>query len=345
MATDQEVESPRSSTGFLVIALVAALAILLAIYVRTGHTMTATAYFTDAVGLKPGAAVNLGGVNIGEVSSVTLTTAPEHKHTPVQVAMKLDNRFQPGLHVDSVAALESTGALGDTAIDIDSETATGPVLQDGGEFITQTRSNILDMSSARDTMKNVQKFEDRSSALAKQFDTGKGSSGQMLSNPQLKNELAAINGNARQLIAKLKSNSSTAGKLLDDPSLANHFAATGKDVQAVEASAGKWTNGPLANNLATTRRLANSVTTDAKTGDGSVGMLKNPATGKRITDTVTQANALISNFSKDPARGGNFAPGGTTQVDIQKLQAASSDLMTAFRRNPKKFLSFSVRIF
>jgi len=343
MATDQELESPRNSASYLVMALVAALAILLAIYVRTSHTMTATTYFADAIGLKPGAAVNLGGVDIGEVKSVTLTTAPEHKHNPVQVVMKLDSRFQPSLHVDSVATLESVGALGDTSIDISSESAGGPTLQDGGELRTQTGSNIFDMTSAKSTMRDIQTFEDRSTVLANRFDTGKGTSGQLLSNPQLKNQLAAINGNVQQLTAKLSSNSNSAGKFLNDPTLGNNITTTTKDVQAVAASAGKLTSGQVQDSLATTSKLANAVIADAKSGDGSIGLLtKDPA---KLSGTLAKTSALVTSFTSNPKTGGNFAPGGTTQVDIQKLQTESAGLFTAIRQNPKKFFSISVRIF
>ena len=179
--------------------------------------------------------------------------------------------------------------------------------------------------------------------LEQQFATGQGTSGQFLTNPELKNELAAINGNVQQLTTKLSSNNNSAGKFLNDPTLGNNIATTTKDVQAVAASAGKLTNGPLQASLATTSKLTNAVMADAKNGDGSIGMLaKDPA---KLSGTINKANALVTNFTKNPATGGNFAPGGATQVDIQKLQAESAGLFTDIRKNPKKFFSISVRVF
>jgi len=53
--------------------------------------MTITTYFENAAGLKPGAAVNIEGVTIGTVKTVTVSSSPERKLTPVMVVMKVDS--------------------------------------------------------------------------------------------------------------------------------------------------------------------------------------------------------------------------------------------------------------
>ena len=58
--------------------------------------LTIMTYFENSAGLKEGAAVNLQGVTIGNVKSVTIVNTPDRKSTPVKVVMKLDEKFAPG---------------------------------------------------------------------------------------------------------------------------------------------------------------------------------------------------------------------------------------------------------
>jgi len=52
-------------------------------------------FFENSAGLKTGAAVNLQGVTIGTVKTVTIDNSPERKLTPVKVVMKIDESTGP----------------------------------------------------------------------------------------------------------------------------------------------------------------------------------------------------------------------------------------------------------
>ncbi len=91
--------------------------------------LTITTYFQNSAGLKEGAAVNLQGVTIGTVKSVTLVTAPSRKLTPVKVTMKLNESATKDLREDSRASLTTVGVLGDTVVDLNSQYAVGPPLK------------------------------------------------------------------------------------------------------------------------------------------------------------------------------------------------------------------------
>src|ERR1017187_6979398 len=104
-----------------------------------------TAYFGNSAGLKVGAAVNLEGVTIGTVKSVSVSTAPDRKLTPVMVVMKIDGKYQVDLHKDSYAALSTVGILGDEVVDINSQHAVGPPLQDGDELKTLETPSLFDV--------------------------------------------------------------------------------------------------------------------------------------------------------------------------------------------------------
>src|SRR5437899_2861748 len=136
MPSQQEVRWSQLKVGVIVLISVVVLTSLLFLMTSSSgmslfsHKLTITTYFENAAGLKPGAAVNLQGVTIGNVKSVTFTNAPDKKLTPVMVIMKIDPKYQAGLHSDSKAALTTVGVLGDTIVDINSQAATGGPLRD-----------------------------------------------------------------------------------------------------------------------------------------------------------------------------------------------------------------------
>jgi phospholipid/cholesterol/gamma-HCH transport system substrate-binding protein len=130
--SQQEVQWSQLKVGVLVIVAVSALSAL--VFLMAGSTgglftgkTTLRSYFENAAGLKNGAPVNLEGVTIGTVTQVKIV--PERKLTPVEVTMKIGNRYRLAVHTDSTSSLETIGVLGDTVVDINSKSATGPPVQ------------------------------------------------------------------------------------------------------------------------------------------------------------------------------------------------------------------------
>lgn len=349
MPAKEEVRSPGRYVGMIVLGVGAVLILIAAILVSASglgffsQRLTVTTYFDDADGLKTGAAVNINGVTVGTVKSVTISTAPERKKTPVQVTMKLDPEFKDSLHTDSLAELVNLGALADTVVDIDSEHATGPPLQDGDELKTLNTPSILDMKAGQETVKALNATEDRLDTVVDQIASGKGTIGQFMSNPSLPNQAIATAAKVQAVTAKLGSDSNSAGKFINGHSVGDKFTSIGNNVQGISASYTKLANGPLQANVASVGTHANSITADVNAGKGGVGeVMKNP---KQLTDTLAQANTLISNYAKNPGTGGNFAVGGATAVDLKKFQAETSALATMMRTNPKQYFTIQFRLF
>src|SRR5579863_998258 len=137
-----------------------------------------TTYFENAAGLKEGAAVNLQGVTIGKVQTVTVTTDPERKLTPVKVVMKLDGKYQDELRQDSKAALTTVGVLGDTVVDVNSQNAVGAPLRDGDELHTLETPNIQDVVKAsQGTIEQLNVILAKMNAVVDNIQAGKGTAG------------------------------------------------------------------------------------------------------------------------------------------------------------------------
>jgi phospholipid/cholesterol/gamma-HCH transport system substrate-binding protein len=352
MASDTKTESPRRNATMIALAAVGILGGLLAVFATISgfnpfaQMITVTTYFSNSEGLKSGAAVNLNGVTVGTVKRVDLITGPEHRKASVLVTMKLNTKFLSGLHTDSLASLTSLGALADTVVDIDSQHATGPPLQDGAELPTLNSPTVLNFNTTQDTMNDVHALMGRLDTLVDQVQTGKGSIGQLMSNPGLTKEATATITRVKQVSAKLNSTHNTAGKILNDHSITDKLADISTHIEQVQASVGKLTNGPLNANLTTAQSQANQLTADFNAGHGAAGMLiNNPAFKKQMSDTTANAKGVIADIDKGQGSAGKLLHDGGLQVHLTKLQADSSALATMIRQNPKKYLTIEIRLF
>ena len=142
MPSQQEVQWSQLKVGVLVLVGLAVLVLL--IFLMSGSTgglftgkLTVRSYFENSAGLKVGAPVNLEGVTIGNVKSIKIV--PDRKLTPVEITMKLSEKYADALHTDSKASLETVGVLGDTVLEISSAQAKGPPLKNGTSCQPQRR--------------------------------------------------------------------------------------------------------------------------------------------------------------------------------------------------------------
>jgi len=86
--------------------------------------------FGDVQGLKEGAVVNIAGVDVGVVRSVRAN--PQNKNCPAEVEMALATSYDLRVPKDAVAAIETTGLLGQSYIDIDVSQASGAPIENYG---------------------------------------------------------------------------------------------------------------------------------------------------------------------------------------------------------------------
>jgi phospholipid/cholesterol/gamma-HCH transport system substrate-binding protein len=319
------------------------------------HKLTITTYFANSAGLKDGAAVNLEGVTIGNVKTVTVVTDPARKMTPVKVLMKLDDKFASSLKTDSKAALTTVGVLGDTVVDINSQFAKGGPLKDGGELPTLETPSIQDVVKAsQGTIESLNGILAKVSVIADNIESGKGTIGQLINDRELSNKLNATVDELLKLERNLNAGKGSAGKLLTDDSLYNRLDATADKLENIvdTVQSGKGTAGMLLKddalykNLNSTVAHANSLLADADAGKGGLGlMLKDPKFRQDLGDTLSQVNTLVTGINKGQGTLGKFATDDAAYVNLNKLLVASTDLVTTIRSDPKKYLTIHLKIF
>ena len=362
MPSQQEVKWSQLKVG--VIVLVAAVILTTLLFLMTSssglgffsHKLTITTYFENSAGLKAGAAVNLQGVTIGTVKTVTVVNTPDRKLTPVKVVMKIDSKFQPELHTDSTAGLTTVGVLGDTVIDINSQVATGPMLQDGDELKTLETPSIQDVVKAsQGTIESLNVILAKLNTVVDNLQSGKGSFGQLLTNPLLYNRLTAAAEQVQGLTVKLNSPNNTIGKFMNDNGemydrmndIVTKVDTVATDVQSGKGSIGKaLKDETLYNNLNQSMANLNTILADAQAGKGSAGMLlKDPTFAKKLNDTLTQADDVITAINQGHGTIGKLVKDDTTSNNLNTLLTESTQLVTMIRQDPKKYLTIHLKIF
>ena len=361
MPSQQEVRWSQLKVG--VIVLVAAVILVTLLFLMTSssglgifsHKLTITTYFENSAGLKPGAAVNLQGVTIGTVKTVTVISSPERKLTPVQVVMKLNEKYSEDLKKDSKAALTTIGVLGDTVVDINSQFAVGPPLRDGDELKTLETPSLTDVVKAsQGTIESLNVILAKMNTIVDNMQSGKGSIGQLISNPDLYNKVNATVDELHKFTVNVNNGKGSIGKLVNDDALYNRMNDTvakldniATELDKGNGSAGKLLKDPsLFDNLNSTLKHANSLMAEADAGRGSLGLLvKDPKFRDQISNTLTQVDQLVTGINQGRGTLGKLATEDTLHTNMNNLLTNSNDLVTAVRQNPKKYLTIHLKIF
>jgi phospholipid/cholesterol/gamma-HCH transport system substrate-binding protein len=361
MPSQQEVKWSQLKVG--VIVVVAAVILTTLLFLMTSSSglgifspkLTVVTYFENSAGLKEGAAVNLEGVTIGAVKSVTVVSNPERKLTPVRVVMKLNEQYAKELRQDSKAALTTVGVLGDTVVDINSQFATGPPLKDGDELKTLETPSLTDVVKAsQGTIESLNVILAKMNTIVDNLQSGKGSVGQLINNPDLYNKANNTVDELLKLEKGLNEGRGSIGKLMTDDTMYNRLnGAAGKLENIADAlDSGKGTAGKLLkdetlyNNLNSTLVHANSLLADADAGKGGLGlMLKDPKFRRELSDTLTQVNTLVAGVNSGKGTLGKLTQDDAAYTNLNKLLTASTDLVTTIRSDPKKYLTIHLKIF
>nr|WP_158945970.1 MlaD family protein [Granulicella sp. S190] len=361
MPSQQEVRWSQLKVGVIVLISTVVLVTLLFLMTSSSglgifsHKLTVLTYFENSAGLKTGAAVNLEGVTIGTVKSVTIDNSPEHKLTPVKVVMKMNDKFTTNLKKDSKASLSTVGVLGDTVVDINSQFAVGPPLQDGDVLKTLETPSLTDVVKAsQGTIESLNVILAKMNIIVDNIQSGKGSIGQLINNPDLYNKANNTVDELLKLEKNLNAGRGSIGKLMTDDTLYNRLDATAAKLESIAntVDSGQGTAGKLLKddslykNLNSTLAHANSLLADADAGKGGIGlMLKDPKFRQDLSNTLTQVNSLVSGVNDGRGTLGKLATDDAAYTNLNKLLTASTDLVTTIRSDPKKYLTIHLKIF
>ncbi len=361
MPSQTEVKWSQLKVGVIVFVSIVLLVTLLFLMTSSSglgifsHKITVTSYFENSAGLKDGAPVNLQGVTIGEVKQVVVVPDPARKLTPVKVVMRLDEKYEAGLHKDTKSALSTVGVLGDTVVDLNSQTAVGPPLQNGDELRTLETPNLQDVVKAsQGTIESLNVTLAKLDRIVDSISQGKGAIGELIYDDTLYKRAVETVDELNRLEVNLNNGHGTIGKLLTDEGLYNRLNTSVSqlsgimaDVNAGKGSAGKLLkDDALYNNLNQTLVHANSIMADADAGKGGLGLLtKNQDFANKLNDTITRLNNIMTGIDKGEGTAGLLVKDPSLYHNLDKLTVDSQTLVNTIRSDPKKYLTIHFKVF
>jgi len=357
LPSQKQLKWSQLRVGITVLAASITLMVLIFLMSGTGGWFTRKihlkAYFDNAGGLRVGAPVRLAGVDIGNVTGVKVVSG--RPRTPVEVTMKVVTTYAFGLHKDSVATLATAGVLGEVFVDIDSSSASGPVVQDGDTLSAHSQPDIEDVVRAsQSTLQNINSLIARLDHIVGFIESGQGSIGKVIYDPGLYDRLNSTVAEFKGLMDDIEKGKGSLGPLLtSDEAYKKAMAALDKvnavvdDLQAGKGSAGKLLKDQeLYENTNKTMANLRQLTDDMNEGKGALGKFTHDQEfANKLQETMNNLAALTDRLKKGEGTAGMLFKDPSFYNNTNQLLLDTRELIKAIRENPKKYLVIHLKVF
>lgn len=168
------------------------------------------AAFEDVAGLKPGAPVRMGGVDVGTVENVKFANPQDKRlHVYFTVVRVAYERVKD----DSTVTISNKGLLGDKMMEISQGTEGRPLIPDGGEITAVP---------PQDLGRFVQKADDIAD-LAKKTLANLEAATKVMADPKVGEDMKGTLSAVRVLLSDAATHDGFIKRLTTDPKLANHL--------------------------------------------------------------------------------------------------------------------------
>jgi phospholipid/cholesterol/gamma-HCH transport system substrate-binding protein len=354
----KEVQWSQLRVGTLVLVAIAILIATIFLLSRStgglfAPKITFRSYFNNAAGLKNGAPVTLEGVTIGNV--IRIRVVQERNPTPVEVTMRVGEDYLRDLHTDSTTTIAQAGVLGDSYIDIDSTTATGPQPANHAELRSTEAPTIQSViSTSQGGIQQITVLIKKAQILLDSLNSTKGTIGALINDPAFTAKINRITTNLETLTASISHGQGTLGKLVMDDTLYTNANSTVGHLNDVAAGLdqGKGTAGKLLkddrlyNNLNATMENVNKLVGDINAGKGSLGKLtKDPQFAQKLDDTVTRLDSILRSVDEGKGTIGQLVQNRSLYDHTDQTMDNAQQLLKAIREDPKKYFVIRLKLF
>ncbi|MGA2360410.1 MAG: MlaD family protein [Terriglobales bacterium] len=357
MPSQKQLKWSQLRVGLTLLFASVTLAVLIFVMSGTGGWFTRKialrSYFDNAGGLREGAPVRLAGVDIGNVTGIRIVG--EKPMTPVEVTMKVNTKFKFNLRKDSVTLLSTAGVLGETYVDIDSSTANGPEATDGDTLAARNQPDIQDVVRAsQGTLQNMDALLKRVDRIVAFIESGQGSIGKVIYSSALYDQLNATVAEFKGLMDDIQRGKGSLGPLLtSDEAYKKAIAALDKlnvivdELQQGKGAAGKLLKDPeLYDNANKTVANVRQLTDDINAGKGALGkMAHDQEFANKLQETINNLEALSERLQKGEGTAGMLFKDPALYNNSNQMLVETRELVKSIRENPKKYLTFHVKVF
>ena len=193
--------------------------------------------FTDVLGLRKGAPVELDGVAVGFVEAIELPTDPAA--SGITVRFKVDARFTDRIREDTVASIKTVGLLGDRYLKLAGGTPSAPRVLEGGRVRGQNPAELEHfLAGGEDLMENLLAISSSLRVILENAEQGRGLLGQLLApsggGRTSGEDLMETISDLREIVQDVKAGKGVLGRLIADDELgARLFDDMGATVAAI----------------------------------------------------------------------------------------------------------------
>ncbi len=349
-----------------ILAVVAMVIVAVLVFLITGHVNIFESnaliytYMADAAALTTGAPVNLDGIPVGKVKTISLSGSKDPQRL-VRIEMQIPEHELRDIPVDSVASISAANVLGTKYINIKSGMGSTTV-RSGQELPSAPTGEIQDLvQQGFGVIASLQRTVERVDRIVGEVESGQGSIGKLLVDPTLYNHVLDIVDEVKQLADVLNSDRGTLGKLLNDRELYDQFQASltriDTAVQSLqnvvqglengEGTAGKLLKDPaLYNDAQQTVTQINQLIADLNAGKGTAGkFLKSDELSNQVQATINRIDVLVDKINAGQGTIGQLLVNQQLYDNLNGATRQMNLLMQDFRANPKKFLRIKLSIF
>lgn len=357
MPSQKQLKWSQLRVGLTVVFASVTLAVLIFLMSGTGgwltHKIHLKSYVDNASGLRVGAPVRLAGVDIGNVTGIHIVQGKPT--TPVEITMKVNTEYSFNLRKDSVTMLATAGILGETFVDVDSSSAKGPPATDGDTLASREVPDIQDVVRAsQGTLQNMDALLKRLDRIVAFVESGQGSIGKVIYTQELYDRLNSTVAEFKGLMDDIQSGKGSLGPLLtSDEAYKKAIAAIDKvnalvdDLQQGKGTVGKLLKDPtLYDNANKTIANVRQMTDDMNAGKGALGKFTHDEVfAAKLQDTINNLAALSDRLEKGEGTAGMLFKDPALYNNSNQMLVETRDLIKAIRENPKKYLTFHVKVF
>lgn len=188
-------------------------------------TFTVKAYFKNTEGLRNGASVRFGGIDVGAVKEIKILTDTTGR---VEVAMRIKDEIKHFIKKDSRASIETEGLVGNKVVMLTMGSPNSDEVSDGGAILSKeplSFSDIIEetqgiMAYTKDMTKNL-------AEIVYKVNQGEGTIGKILNDDELYSAAANLTKSADRSLVSITDEMKDVVSLFDE---------LGKGVQDVVAN-------------------------------------------------------------------------------------------------------------
>lgn len=162
-------------------------------------TFTVKAYFSNIEGLRNGAPVRLGGIDVGSVKNIEIVKDTTGR---VEVSMRLVNEIQRFIRKDTKASIETEGLVGNKVVILAIGSSAADLIEDGGTI--QSKDPVGFAAVIQETqgiMGYTKEMTKNMAEIVEKINKGEGTIGKILTDEKLYYQATELTKRADQSLS------------------------------------------------------------------------------------------------------------------------------------------------